>query len=331
MVEMKQKKILCIGPLAEQVTAEFGNKFDLVAVDESSRSEALAHTDEDVILIIARGSVVVDREFMEKAPELAVVARSGVGYDTVSIEDATLRKIPVVYTPGAMSRAVAEHTVSFLLTSLKGLDGWKQSLRRGDWHIRYKRFGSDLRNKVIGIVGYGRIGKQVRSLLRPFDVRVLANDPYINHAQFADHQVEFVSFDELLNSSDIVSLHVPLTEETRGMINGQNISSFQPEAVLINTARGAVVESLDLLYEALETGQLAAVGIDVFPKEPPDTAHPLFGHPRAFLTPHVAARTPAAQNAIQMTMIGEIRRIFAGEAPNLENIVNPEVLGAGGC
>ena len=103
------------------------------------------------------------------------------------------------------------------------------------------------------------------------------------------------------------------------------LEQFKQGAMLVNTARGAVVESLDLLYEALETGRLTAVAIDVFPEEPPDTSHPLFMHPMAFLTPHVAARTPAAQDAIQMTMIGEIRRIFAGETPNLENIVNPEL------
>jgi len=322
---MKEKKILCIGPLAKQVVDEFGADFELVEVDESSRSEALAETDESVVLIIARGSVVVDQELMDKAPNLSMIARSGVGYDTVNIEEASERGLPVVYTPGAMSRAVAEHTLSFILTSLKGLDSWKHRLQKGEWHLRYQSFGRDVRNTVVGIIGYGRIGRQVRSLLREFEVKVLANDPYIDHAEYARDQVEFVSFDELLSSSEIVSLHVPLTEETRSMINAENIHKMKPGAVLINTARGAVVQSLDLLYEALENGRVATVGIDVFPQEPPDTSHPLFDHPRAYLTPHVAARTPAAQDAIQMTMIGEIRRIFAGEAPNLENIVNPEV------
>jgi D-3-phosphoglycerate dehydrogenase len=320
-----KKKILCIGPLADEVVDEFDASHNLVEVSESSREEALSAVDEDTLLIIARGSVVVDEAMMEKAPNLRLVARSGVGYDTVNIDDATARGLPVVYTPGAMSRAVAEHTLSFILTSLKRLDVWKRSLNNREWHLRYKSFSRDLRSSVIGIIGYGRIGRQVRILLRKFDVQVLANDPYINHSDFADDEVMFVGFQELLAASDIVSLHVPLTEETRGMINQKNISDFKQGSILVNTARGAVVESLDLLYRSLENGHLSAVGIDVFPQEPPDPAHPLFQHPKAYLTPHVAARTPAAQHAIQMTMIGEIQSILSGEMPNLENIVNPEV------
>jgi len=323
---MKKDKILCIGPLAAEVIDEFGAKYELISVDESSREEALAQADEHVVVIIARGSVVVDQEFLAKTPNLRVIARSGVGYDTVNIEDATERSLPVVYTPGAMSRAVAEHTISFLLACLKGLESWKQCLNSAEWHLRYRSFSSDIQDKTIGIVGYGRIGRQVRILLRGFDARVLANDPYIEHSEYVADQVDFVGFDEILESSDVVSLHVPLTEETRNMINAENISRLKTGAVLLNTARGGVVESLDLLYENLENGQLRAVGLDVFPQEPPDKSHPLFRHPRALLTPHVAARTPAAQSAIQMTMIGEIVRILANELPQLENIVNPEVL-----
>lgn len=323
---MKNDKILCIGPLAEQVVDAFAPAYRLVAVSEFSREETLAQADEEVVIIIARGSVVVDAEIMRSTPNLRIIARSGVGYDTVNINDATARGIPVVFTPGAMSRAVAEHTLAFILTSQKRLDDWKHSLNSDGWHLRYRSFSRDIRDRVIGIIGYGRIGRQVRTLLRGFDSRVLANDPYIDHSRFVDDQVEFVGFEELIKTSDIVTLHVPLTDETRSMINAENISRFKQGAVLINTARGAVIESLDLLYKELESGQLSAVGLDVFPQEPPENSHPLFTHPSAFLTPHVAARTQAAQNAIQMTMIGEIRKILAGKSPNLENIVNPEVL-----
>lgn len=326
-----KKKVLCIGPLADQVIEEFDSAYDLVEVSEFSREEALAAADEKTVLIIARGSVVVDDEMMEKTPNLRMVARSGVGYDTVDISAATSRNLPVVYTPGAMSRAVAEHTLSLILSCLKGLDGWKRCLNNRDWNLRYQSFSRDVRDRVVGIIGYGRIGRQVRSLLRPLDVQVLANDPYIDHSEFSHDQVEFVEFGELIAASDVVTLHVPLTDETQDMVNHGNISRFQKGAILVNTARGAVIESLDLLYQSLENGHLSAVGIDVFPEEPPDVSHPLFQHPRAYLTPHVAARTSAAQDAIQMTMIGEIRRIFAGETPNLDNIVNPEVFRCPGC
>ena len=325
IVWMTNKKIICIGPLAEQVIAEFEPEFETIAVSDSCRQEVLDSVDESVAVIIARGSVIVDAEIMDKAANLQLVARSGVGYDTVNIEDATARGLPVVYTPGAMSRAVAEHTLSFMLTALKKLDGWKNCLNEDNWPLRYQDYSLDVQDAIVGIIGYGRIGKQVRRLLRNFDVKVLANDPYIDHSLYQNDEVEFVGFEDLLSVSDIVTLHVPLNEETRGMISADTLARVKRGAVLINTARGSVVEGLDLLCNALNDGLLSAVGLDVFPEEPPDTSHPIFKHPKAFLTPHVAARTRTAQNQIQMDMIAGIRSVISGAEPNLNNIVNPEV------
>jgi phosphoglycerate dehydrogenase-like enzyme len=178
---------------------------------------------------------------------------------------------------------------------------------------------------TLGIVGYGRIGTQVRRLLRPFDMNVLVDDPYIDQTAFAADDVRFVSLEEVLSESDIITLHVPLTEETRNLINQENLPLVKPGSVLINTARGGVVESLDLLYEALIDERLAGVGLDVFPEEPPDPSHPIFSHPRAVLTGHVAARTPISQRGILETMLQEVKLILSGEQPNLENVVNPEL------
>ena len=320
------RRILSIGPLPRDVIGRFEPDCEVTCVGDGSREEALEALDGRVVVIIARGSVMVDGSLMDRAPALQAVARTGVGYDTVCVEDATRRGIPVLYTPGAMTRAVAELTMAFLLTAFKKLNFWREALCGGDWDARYREKSRDLAGAVLGIVGYGRIGREVRLLSRPFDVRVLANDPYIDHGAFRDDDVDFVGFDEVLSRSDAVTLHVPLTEETRHMIDRSSLARIKPGALLINTARGSVVESLDLLLEGLENGPLAGVALDVFPDEPPLEAHPLFRHPRALVTGHVAARTPRSQARILETMVREVEAVLAGRTPNRANVVNPEVL-----
>lgn len=322
---MKCRKIVSIGLLADYVKAQFEPEYEILCVSDHSREEVAEALDESVIAVIARGSVFFDGELMDRAPHLKLIARTGVGYDSVSIPEATERGLPVTYTPGAMSRSVGELTLSLILAACKKLNIWRNALQKADWTLRYLERSMDLEGKILGIVGYGRIGRQVRFLSRGFGMRTLANDPYIDHYAFADHDITFVSLEELLQQADIITLHVPLTEETRGLINRQNIGLIQPGSVLINTARGPVIESLDLVHRALEKGPLGAVGLDVFPDEPPDPTHPLFTHDRAYVTGHIAARTPLSQQRILETMVREVRAILNGTQPNLDNVVNPEV------
>jgi len=323
---MNTETIISIGPLPEWVIEELGKDLEVICLDDSDRSAVLNALDDRVIGIIARGPVCVDREIMEKAPNLRVISRTGVGYDSVSIPDASARRIPVVYTPGAMTRGVAEHALALILSAVKKMGTWSRALQNGDWNIRYTTQSRDLEGSTVGIIGYGRIGRAVRELLRPFNTRVIADDPYINHSEFSADEIEFADLDETLSRSDIVTLHVPLTEETYRLINSKNIHRMKAESILINTARGNVVENLDLLYAALEENRLGAVGLDVFPDEPPDRNHPLFKHPRAFCTGHVAARSPRSQRRILDTMLRETKAVLKGNLPHPENVVNPEVL-----
>lgn len=325
---MKCRRIVSIGMLPDYVRAQFEPEYEIVALNDYSREDVARALNEEVIAVIARGSVYFDGELMDRAPGLKLIARTGVGYDSVSIDEATERGLPVVYTPGAMSRSVGELTLSLILAACKKLNRWRKALQESDWSARYRETSQDLEGKVLGIIGYGRIGRQVRLLSRGFGLRTLANDPYIDHYSFAEDDITFVSLDEILQQAEIITLHVPLTEETRGLINRQNIRLIQPGSVLINTARGPVVESLDLLHEALEKGPLAAVGLDVFPEEPPDPSHAIFSHPRAYLTGHIAARTPLSQQRILETMVREVRAILNETQPDLMNIVNPEVFGS---
>ena len=319
-------KILTIGPLPDWVLDRLNAQYEIVTVEDSDRSEVFTALDESVIAIIARGAVIIDGEMMDRAPSLKLIARTGVGYDTVSIPDATARGIPVAYTPGAMTRSVAEHAMSLIFSAFKKLAYWQNSLAHNDWNARYREKSRDLEQSRLGIIGYGRIGRQLRLLCSPLEMKVLADDPYIDHSRYADDDVTFTDLEGVLKGSDVVSLHVPLNEETTGLINRENLRLVTPGTTLINTSRGRVIESLDVVYDALEEGLLGAAGLDVYPDEPPQTSHPIFSHPRAILTGHVAARSPLSQKRILLTMLKEVTAILEGKKPDPENIVNPETL-----
>ena len=316
------ESIASTGPLPAWARELF-SPCTLLFSDQFTREAVLSRMSPQVVGILARGPVPIDAEMMRAAPNLRVIGRAGVGYDTVDVAEASKRGVPVVYTPGAMARAVAEHTLSLMLASAKNLPHWRQVLLEGEWRDRYRRRNLDLQGATVGIVGYGRIGRQVRRLLAPFDCRILVNGPNLEPGEMADHGVEAVPLLDLLARSDIVSLHPPLNRETRALINSENIGSFKQGSILVNLGRGALVESHDLLYEALETGRLRAVALDVFLDEPPDRSHPLFRHPNAVLTPHVGSATLGAQRGVLETVAGDMMAVLQGRRPTEGNLVNP--------
>ncbi len=322
---MQQQKILSVGPLPEWVRDEFFSPFEVNAVKDSSRSAVLSSLDVRVVAIISRGPVLIDAQVMDAAPSLKAIARTGVGLDTVDVEAASLRNIPVLYTPGAMSRAVAEHTLALILAAAKDLFGWHQRVLQEKWQQRYQVGNLDLEGATLGIIGLGRIGRQVWKLARALDMHILVTDPYLDPSQFPEDELRFVKLEELLEQSDIVTLHIPLNHETWGLINSRNISRFKPGAILINTARGAVIESYDILISALESQQLRRVAMDTLIVEPPDLSHPFFHHRNVILTAHVAARTQRAQEAILRTMGHDLAATLRGDPPPRENLANPEV------
>ena len=317
--------IASTGPLPGWARELF-SPYTLMFSDQFTRDAVLARMSPEVVGILARGPVLIDVEMMRAAPNLRVIGRAGVGYDTVDVKEASRRGVPVVYTPGAMARAVAEHTLALMLAAAKNLPHWRHVLLEGEWKDRYGRRNLDLKGATVGIVGYGRIGREVRRLLVPFDCRVLVNSPNLTPGEWADEGVEAVPLPDLLGSSDIVTLHPPLNRETRGLVNSENIGSFKQGSILVNLGRGALVESHDLLYDALETGRLRAVALDVFLDEPPDRSHPLFQHPNAVLTPHVGSATLGAQRGVLETVAGDMMAVLEGRRPTGDNLVNPGVL-----
>lgn len=270
-------------------------------------------------ILLVRGTQV-DAGTIESAPRLRVIARTGSGYDGVDVEAATARGIPVLYAPDAGTVPVAEGAFALILAAAKRLRELGSVVRTSNWRARYDLETADLRDAALGIVGYGRIGREVGRLGAAFGMRVLAHDP------FADGHLaaELVPLDELIRRSDVISLHCALTASTRGMIGRRLLSTAKPGAILVNVARGPLVESEDALLEALEAGWLSAVALDVFSDEPPDPTHPLLTHRRVICTPHSVGLTARWNESVFRTLAGSIETVLAGGRP--ENLLNPEAL-----
>jgi D-3-phosphoglycerate dehydrogenase / 2-oxoglutarate reductase len=266
----------------------------------------------ETVALIVRGGVYVTEDDLDRAPKLRVIGRSGIGVDNVPVEAARARDIPVVVTPGAGARAVAEGALALLLAVVKRLPELGSAVQQGDWDARDRLELGDLDGATLGIVGYGRIGRELADLARGLGMHLLAYDPHVPEAS--------TPLDVLFAESDAVSLHAPLTEETRGLVNADLLERARPGLVLINTSRGALISSLDDLLTALQRGHLSGVGLDVFEQEPPDASHPLFSHPRVVVTPHALGMTRRARERIFREMAEAMAAVLHGEEPRRESL-----------
>jgi D-3-phosphoglycerate dehydrogenase / 2-oxoglutarate reductase len=283
-----------VHPVAEQILGE------IVVGDWRAR---LA----DAEALIVRGDADLTAEDLDAAPKLRVIGRSGVGVDRVDVEAARARGIPVVVTPGANARAVAEGALTLALALLKRVPELGAAVAARDWEARDRLAIRDARGATLGIVGFGRIGRELADLGRALGMQVLAHDPLVDDAT--------TPLDALFENADVVSLHAPLTLETRGLVGPELLSRAKPGLVLVNTARGGLVSSLDDLLAALESGRLGGVGLDVFDEEPPDPTHPLFAHPRVLATPHALGQTVGAREAVFRAMAEGVAAVLRGDVP----------------
>ena len=264
-------------------------------------------------VLIARGGAVVTAETIAAAPRLRVIGRSGVGFSEVDVAAATARGIPVVLAPGG-ALAVAEGALALLLALLKRLPELDRLVKDGRWAERDGADVRDLDGLTLGVFGYGRIGRRLAQLVEPLGVRTQFTDPYLDGG---------VPVDELFGTSDAVSIHAPLTDETRGVVDARLLARARSGLLLLNLARGAIVASLDDLLAALESGRLGGVGLDVFEPEPPDPAHPLFAHPRVVCSPHALWRTSRGIEATFRELAAGILAVLDGERP--AHLANPEL------
>lgn len=282
------------------------------------------HTEEEMIAAlqgvdgIICSSDPLTARVIESADRLKVIARTGVGYNTVDVKAATARRIPVCILPGANRHAVAEFAFTLMLACGRRLLQNLAEVEKGGWK---SIDGVELAGKTLGIVGLGTIGKEMAQRARAFEMRILAHD-MVRDQQFAEaNGVAYVSLEQLLKESDFVTLHCLLNESTRHLINAERLALMKPTAILVNTSRGGVVDS-EALYQALKANQIAAAGLDVHEQEPLGDS-PLRGLPNVLLTPHAGAATVEYRNRAPFLAADAVIQALKGERP--AHPVNPEV------
>lgn len=263
------------------------------------------------------GSSRWDAERMDQAPELKVISRSGIGFDTVDLDAAAARGIVVCNTPDAPTISTAEHTMSLLLAATKFTANNVARLRQGRQDFYAAHEGIELSGATVGVVGHGRIGSRVARMCAAMDMRVLVCDPYV---EVTDH--EQVDFEAILAESRIITLHTPLTDETRNLVNADTIARMQDGVVIINAARGGSIDT-QALIDALDAGKIYAAGLDVTAPEPLDPDHTLLHRDNVVVTPHIASATDKGRIRMYSGAIANARSVLDGHRPI--DVVNPHV------
>lgn len=257
------------------------------------------------------GLDAIDRSVIDAAGRLRVIARYGVGIDNVDLEAARDRGIVVTNTPGANSASVAELTVGLLLSVARSIPQLAEATKGGQWP---RGVGITLQGKMVGLLGFGAVGREVAKRLAGFDCIVAAHDPLVEAAVMDKLGVRSLPMDELVRQADFLSLHMPLLSQTLNMVNEAFLSRMKHGAILINTARGELVDEF-ALAKALESGRLSGAALDVFQDQPPSADNPLVGLPQVVATPHMGAHTDGAANAMGWAALRDCLAVLRGEEP----------------
>lgn len=320
-------KILVSDPLSPS-GLEFLKKHARVEQQTKLSSEELQQIIGDYDALIVRSSTQVTREVIEAGRRLKVIGRAGVGVDNIDLPAATEKGIIVLNVPGANTISAAELTLALLVSLARNIPGASYSVKRGAW-ARQKFLGIELNGKTLGIVGLGHVGSEVGRRARALGMHLLCSDPYIPAERAAKIGVEMVELDHLLRHSDFVSLHVPLIQATRYLIGAAELALMKPGAMLINCARGGIVDEA-ALHDALVEGKIAGAAIDVFEKEPP-SGSPLLALDSVIATPHLGALTREAQTSVALQVAEQVLKALSGEpvtsAVNLPSLM-PETAAA---
>ncbi|NQU76765.1 MAG: hypothetical protein HQ546_10680 [Planctomycetes bacterium] len=319
---MGTERIVLTAPVNQSAMDRMREVVEVAVSPTPDETATMALFEGTVVGLVARGEGRVTKKMIDACADLRVIGRPGAGYDTVDLAEANRRKIPLVYAPvGAF--AVAEGALAMLMTLVKKVHICDPIVKSGQWFKRYDFFTGDMADHTLGIVGLGRIGSYLAKLVQPFDMTILGHDPAVSAEDAVEMGVEFSDLDDLLGRSDYVSVHMPLLDATRGIINRQWLGKMKKGAILVNTSRGGTMESLDVIEEALQSGQLSSAALDVFPVEPPDVSHPIFKNPNCLCVPHMIGVSEIAMERISMTMANGMIDVLQGRRPKY--CVNPEV------
>jgi len=309
--------VLIAEELSPATVDALGPDFDVRSVDGTDRPALLAAVaDADAILV--RSATKVDAEVIGVAKNLKVIARAGVGLDNVDIKSATNAGVMVVNAPTSNIISAAELTVGHILSLARHIPAAHSALAQGQWK-RSKYTGVELYEKTVGIIGLGRIGALITARLQAFGTNVIAYDPYVTSARAQQLGVQLVTLDELLEQADFVTIHMPKTPETTGMISDDQLAQMKRTAFVVNVARGGLIDE-EALYRALTTGTIAGAGLDVFVSEPPQDS-PLLALDNVVVTPHLGASTDEAQEKAGVSVARSVRLALSGElVPDAVNV-----------
>lgn len=309
--------VLIADKLAQSTVDALGDSVEVRWVDGPDRPKLLeAVAEADALLV--RSATKVDAEVLEAAPKLKIVGRAGVGLDNVEIPAATERGVMVVNAPTSNIHSAAEHALALILAACRQVPAADKTLREHTWK-RSSFNGVELRDKTVGVVGLGRIGQLVASRLAAFETHVVAYDPYLPAARAAQLGIELVELDELMARADIITVHLPKTAETAGLIDAGRFAKAKDGIVIVNAARGGLIVEADLV-EALKSGKVRAAGLDVFDSEP-CTDSPLFELDNTVVTPHLGASTAEAQDRAGTDVARSVLLALDGEfVPDAVNV-----------
>ncbi|MDY4609058.1 MAG: hydroxyacid dehydrogenase [Sphaerochaetaceae bacterium] len=285
------------------------NPYDVMAVLQKA----------DGVLI---GNQRFGADIINACPNLGLIAKQGSGVDNIDLAAATKKGIPVVISPGANAQAVAEHVMMLILCASRNLIRYDKATRNGDFAIRSSCAERGLHGKRIGLVGYGKIGQAVCAYANAFGMQPIVFDPYLS-GQDGQLFSRCDTLDDLLTACDVVSIHVPLTNETRGMVGEKELAAMKSGSILINCSRGGIVDEA-ALYQALKSGHLHGAGLDVHSNEPCSSDNPLFSLDNIVVTPHSAALTKESADTMSMLTAEGILAVFEGR--KWTQVANPEVL-----
>jgi D-3-phosphoglycerate dehydrogenase len=274
-------------------------------------------------LIVRQGQV--DETVIAASPRLRVIAKHGTGVDNIDLEAASRRGIPVLRALGANARSVAEHTIALIIALMKDILPLDQAVKAGEWP-KASYVGRDLFGARLGLVGFGAIGREVANLAQSLGMTVTVFDPYSDELPPIVRRE--TALDDLLRNSDVVSLHCPLTTETRHLIDAERLALMKPSSFLVNTARGGIIDEI-ALAEALRSGVIAGAGLDSFAEEPPPKDSPLWTLPNIIVSPHTGGAAKGAMRAMAETAARHVISVLDGDGPDLKSVANPAFQAAG--
>ena len=307
------KKILISDSVDEKCTEILKSAGFSVDYQTDFSKDELINVIHDYNALIIRSSTQVDTELIEKMESMEAIGRAGAGVDNIDVKAATRKGILVMNTPGGNTMSAAEHTIALILAASRKIPQANISLHLKKWDR--KRFqGSELFGKTLGLIGLGKIGKEVAIRAKAFGMKVISYDPLISAEVVSDLDLQLVSLNEIWKNADVISVHTPLNDKTKYLISYNELSKCKTGVVIINCARGGIVNEKDLL-KALKEGKVSAAGLDVFETEPPDFQLGLIQHPAVVSTPHLGASTEEAQQKVAVQIAEQIVEYFNNGSP----------------